>query len=262
MGAGSAGWGWGGLSDGRGGVGCHREGQSQCAASGKIISGSGSELKASPPPSKPPAPTTGPLLPGLFTLKKILRDFLERAITESGGPRRSRRLRGQPSPLPPRQEHRVPGSQGCRRPAYPNSSGCPGARSLSSPASRALPGATQGCLCSSRLKGASRQPTPHGSPLPMAPGPRVPVRFGAQTGRTAKEEGPPGDGPLRAVDFSTGNRGIHLGALVSAREQRDQEGFLEEGRVLREAPGEPGVGVNVSKHSRVGLARQTGGELS
>lgn len=140
----AVGWGRGGRSQGRGRVRCRGEvqdGEPRCPAPACGIRGSHFwvrlGLKASSPPSEPPAPTTGPLLPGLFSLKKILRDFLERAIRESRRPMRSRRLRGQPSPLPPRQEHRVPGSQGRRRPAYPNSSRRPGARSRSSPASRA-----------------------------------------------------------------------------------------------------------------------------
>ena len=65
---------------------------------------------------------------GLFSLQKTLRDFLERAIRELQA-WHSGRLPGQPSPRPPRQEPRVPGSQGRRRPAYPNSAH-PGERSL------------------------------------------------------------------------------------------------------------------------------------
>lgn len=120
--------------------------RSRCVASGKVTSGSGSELEASPLPSKPPAPSSSPLLRGFFSLKKILRDFLERAIRESRRPMRSRRLRGQPSPLPPRQERRVPGSQGRRRPAYPNSAVAQkhGASPLQLPGP--CLGGTRGCL--------------------------------------------------------------------------------------------------------------------
>lgn len=128
-----------------------RHGEVQPGAwSPSMASGSHSWVRlraeASPPPSKPPVPTAGPLLPGVFSLKKISRDFFERAIRESRRPVRSRRLWAQPSPLPPRQERGDPGCQGRRRPAYPNSGCRPGKRSLSSLASRALRGGTHGCL--------------------------------------------------------------------------------------------------------------------
>lgn len=94
------------------------------------------------PPGRGQGHSSGP-----FSLQKILRDFLERAIRESHRPRRSRRLRGRPSLLPPHQELRVPESQGCRWQAHPNSGCRPGDRRLFAlQLARALRGGTRGSL--------------------------------------------------------------------------------------------------------------------
>lgn len=67
----------------------------------------------------------------------------------------------------------------------------------------------------------------------MATGSQVPMWLWAWTTGIAQEVGPPGDGPLWAVDFSNGNQGIYLGALASGGWQKDPEGFPGEERVLR-----------------------------
>lgn len=245
--------------------GCHGElppgAWSPSAASGKVASGSGSELKPSLPPSKPPAPTTGPLLPGLVSLKKILRDFLERAIRERRRPARSRRLRGSPARFLPARNagSQEPRTQAASLPKLrlPPRRGEPFLSRFEGPVRGGPKDTSDGpdgearCTSELRRQGASQQPAPRG---PRPPGAHVASGPDSWPGGGSSS----GWAPVRCRRGS-GNQGCL--SWYFCWWQREREGFLEERpHAQREAPREF-VWVHRSPSTAgLGLAGQTGGE--